>query len=126
MDKYVVIALSSTAVPGNFGAKTKHIDLYSASSTRLSTWHCPHLLHAERRAAALCCGAVAAGRSPLSIAISCLQRAQQQTTTAVVFCTLFFFQQCGGQMPKVHETTTFLLVTAKYSPIKKFHSQTQQ
>jgi len=34
---------------------------------------------AERRAAATCCGAVAAGRPPLLIDISCPHSAQQQT-----------------------------------------------
>ena len=29
----------------------------------------------------------------------------------IVSCTFFVFQQCVGQARKVHETTTFLLVT---------------
>jgi len=29
----------------------------------------------------------------------------------IMSCIFFDFQQCGGQAHKVHETTTFLLVT---------------
>jgi len=31
--------------------------------------------------------------------------------SVVVSCTFFVFQQCDGQVRKVHETTTLLLVT---------------